>query len=172
MADGRCWHIAAPDDATTRLQLAKADTAFRHIRWSTADDLQALSWDRVPEQALSLCGEVGHGEHLLPSLTKLTFPVSTHRPIQISAHSSPRLASSNNSTAFAGSCPASFSSRYTNGYRSLMSATVDAHSCLSLVALLTWRDLLFCAKHLFVAAIGRRCAHRAAPRTALPGGMC
>ena len=34
-----------------------------------------------------------------------------------------------------------------------MSATVDAHSCLSLVALLTWRDLLFCAKHLFVAAM-------------------
>ena len=28
--------------------------------------------------------------------------------IQVSAHSSPRLASSNNSTAFAGSCPASF----------------------------------------------------------------
>ena len=32
-----------------------------------------------------------------------------------------------------------------------MSATVDAHSCLSLVALLTWQVLLFCAKHLFVA---------------------
>ena len=81
--------------------------------------------------------------------------------IQISAHSSPRLASSNNSTAFAGSCPASFSSRYTNGYRSLMSATVDAHSCLSLVALITRRDLLFCAKHLFVAAIGRARAYMA-----------
>jgi hypothetical protein len=27
---------------------------------------------------------------------------------------------------------------------------------VSLVALLTWRDLLFCAKHLFVAAIGGR----------------
>ena len=36
----------------------------------------------------------------------------------------------------------------------LMSATVDAHSCLSLVALVTRRDLLFCAKHLLVAAIG------------------
>ena len=35
-----------------------------------------------------------------------------------------------------------------------MSATVDAHSCLSLVALVTRRDLLFCAKHLLVAAIG------------------
>jgi hypothetical protein len=38
---------------TARPQLAKADTAFRRIRWSTAAlDLQALSWDRVPEQAL------------------------------------------------------------------------------------------------------------------------
>ena len=35
-----------------------------------------------------------------------------------------------------------------------MSATVDAHSCLSLVALITLRDLLLCAKHLFVAARG------------------
>ena len=34
-----------------------------------------------------------------------------------------------------------------------MSATVDAHSCLSFVALITRRDLLFCAKHLFVAPL-------------------
>ena len=42
-----------------------------------------------------------------------------------------------------------------------MSATVDAHSCLSLVALITRRDLLFCAKYLFVAAIGRARAYMA-----------
>jgi hypothetical protein len=35
---------------------------------------------------------------------------------------------------------------------------------VSLVALLTWRDLLFCAKDLFFAAIGRRSPRRAAPR--------
>ena len=32
-----------------------------------------------------------------------------------------------------------------------MSATVDTHSCLSLVVLITWRVLLFCAEHLFGA---------------------
>jgi hypothetical protein len=37
---------------------------------------------------------------------------------------------------------------------------------VSLVALLTWRDLLFCAKHLLVAAIGRRSPPRAATRRA------
>src|SRR5262245_39801784 len=41
---------------------------------------------------------------------------------------------------------------------------------VSLVALLTWRDLLLCAKHLFLAAIGRRCARRAAPRPRCPAG--
>jgi hypothetical protein len=40
--------------------------------------------------------------HLLPSLTTLTFLFRRSTLIQISAHSSPRLASSNNSTAFAG----------------------------------------------------------------------
>jgi hypothetical protein len=32
---------------------------------------------------------------------------------------------------------------------------------VSLVALLAWQDLLFCAKHLFVAAIGRARAYMA-----------
>src|SRR5262245_2868880 len=35
-------------------------------------------------------------------------------------------------------------------------------SFVSLVALLTWRDLLFCAKHLFVAATGAGLASAAA----------
>jgi hypothetical protein len=38
-----------------------------------------------------------------------------------------------------------------------------------LVALGRVGDLLFCAKHLFVAAIDRRCARRAAPRPRCPG---
>ena len=47
-------------------------------------------------------------------------------------------------------------------------ATGPPQPFVSLVALLTWRDLLLCAKHLFVAAIGRCRAHHAAS-TALPG---
>jgi hypothetical protein len=39
---------------------------------------------------------------------------------------------------------------------------------MSLVALTLAPVLLICAKHLFVAAIGRRCARRAAPRPRRP----
>ena len=49
-----------------------------------------------------------------------------------------------------------------------MSATADAHSYLSLVALITWWGLLLRAKHLFVAAIEPRAA--AKPRRVLIGG--
>src|SRR3954454_17755903 len=43
----RTWHVRS---------WRKPTPHSRRIRWSTAAlDLQALSWDRVPEQALSLC---------------------------------------------------------------------------------------------------------------------
>ena len=45
---------------------------------------------------------------------------------------------------------------------------VKRHSLLSRLPPVL--DLLFCARHLFVAAIGRRRAHRAAPRPRCPAG--
>jgi hypothetical protein len=55
-----------------------------------------------------------------------------------------------------GNC-SSFHQRASYSFSTIwQKAGVPTASFASLVALLTWRDLLFCAKHLLVAAIGGR----------------